>query len=127
MTTLLAVPSVAPGGLEAALMPHFGHCDVFTLVQVDGDQVGGVSILPSLPHAEGGCTAPVRYLADRGVRVMLAGGMGMRPLQAFQQEGIQVLFAGTEGTVGKAVQDFVQGSLPEFGANGLCRGGCGQH
>lgn len=127
MPTRVAVPSVNPGGLDAALMPHFGHCDVFTIVDMDGDAVKEVSVLPNMPHDHGGCVTPVRYLADNGVTVMLAGGMGMRPLQAFQQSGIQVLFAGTEGTVDQAVRHFAQGRLPAFGDNGLCKGECGHH
>lgn len=127
MSTLIAVPSVSPGGLEAALMPHFGHCDVFTLVEMDENGIKNVSTLPNMPHEHGGCLAPVQYLAGKGVAVMLAGGMGMRPLQAFQQNGIKVLFAGTDGTVGQAVKGFSEGKLAEFGDNGLCKGSCGGH
>lgn len=127
MSTLVAVPSVNPGGLDASLMPHFGHCDVFTLVEVDGGTVKNVSTLPNMPHEHGGCTAPVQYLANQGVKVLLAGGMGMRPLMAFNQVGINVLYAGPEGTVGQAVDAFASGALPAFGDNGLCKGGCGNH
>ncbi len=127
MSTRVAVPSANPGGLDAALMSHFGHCDVFTIVEMEGASVKEVSILPNMPHEQGGCTAPVRYLADNGVTVMLAGGMGMRPLQAFRQSGIQVLFAGADGTVDQAVHSYAEGRLPVFGDNGLCKGGCGHH
>lgn len=127
MSTLVAVPSVNPGGLEAALMPHFGHCDVFTLVEVDSDGIKNVTVAPNMPHEHGGCTAPVQYLAEKGVKVMLAGGMGMRPLQAFQQSGIEVLFTGVANTVDQAIQGYAEGKLPAFGDNGLCKGGCGHH
>ncbi len=127
MSTLIAVPSVNPGGLESALMPHFGHCDVFTIVEMDEGQVKNVSTLPNMPHEHGGCTAPVRYLADHGVKIMLAGGMGMRPLQAFLQSGVDVFFSGLAKTVDKAVRDYADGKLQPFGDNGLCKGGCGHH
>lgn len=32
----IAVPSVENGGLEGVRSGHFGHCDVFTLVDVEG-------------------------------------------------------------------------------------------
>ena len=32
MNALLAIPSMAPGGLDASVSAHFGHCDAFTLV-----------------------------------------------------------------------------------------------
>lgn len=127
MTTIVAVPSVNPGGLEAALMPHFGHCDVFTLIELEGDAVKKVSILPNQPHEHGDCTSPVRFLAEKGVSVMLAGGMGRRPFMAFQEQGIRVFFAGAESKVGDALQAFAQDQLPAFGDNGLCKGGCEHH
>ena len=95
---LLAVPSANPGGLEAGMGMHFGHCDLYTLVEVEGDAVKSVRTLPSIPHQQGGCLAPVQYLADNGVTKLLAGGMGMRPLMGFQQMGIEVLFAGNFAT-----------------------------
>ena len=100
---LLAVPSANPGGLEADMSMHFGHCDLYTLVDVDDKAVKAVRTLPGVPHEEGGCLAAVRYLADHGVTTLLAGGMGMRPLTGFQQAGIDVLFAGACATVGDAV------------------------
>lgn len=127
MKSLLAVPSVNPGGLEAELMPHFGHCDVFTLVSVENGEVKDIRVLPNMPHNHGDCTAPVRYLAEQGVTAMLAGGMGRRPLMAFQEQGIDVFFAGISGSVNAAVTDFAQGKLPVFGDNGLCKGNCGHH
>ena len=50
-------------------------------------------VIPSCAHEHGGCLAPVNYLADRGVTVLLAGGMGMRPLMGFLQEGVDVYYA----------------------------------
>ena len=33
---------------------------------------------------------PVDLLAKRGVKILIAGGMGMRPLMGFNQVGIDV-------------------------------------
>ena len=81
---LIAVPSDTTDGLEAAISEHFGHCAAFTLVAVADDTIGEVSILENLAHEEGGCMAPVTLLKERGVEVLLAGGMGGRPLSGFQ-------------------------------------------
>ena len=32
MNAMLAVPLMAPGGLDASVSAHFGHCDAFTLI-----------------------------------------------------------------------------------------------
>ena len=33
---ILGVPSQGQGGLESQRSGHFGHCDCFTLVEIDG-------------------------------------------------------------------------------------------
>lgn len=121
-TIFLAVPSARPGGLEAGMSMHFGHCDLYTLVDVEDNAVKAVRTLPGVPHEEGGCLAAVQYLAAQGVTALLAGGMGMRPLMGFQQAGISVLFAGACATVGDAVNACLQGKLPPFSTDFTCRG-----
>lgn len=126
MSTIIAVPSEAPGGLDAAIGAHFGHCELYTLVTLDDGQVSRVEVLPNVPHEQGGCLAPVSHLAQNRVRVLLAGGMGMRPLMGFQQMGIKVFHCGGARTVGEAVAAFRQGRLEEFGNRHTCggAGGC---
>lgn len=119
----LAIPSNHPGGLDAAMGMHFGHCDIYTIVEISDKEVTSVSTLENVPHAQGGCMAPVQHLASHGVRVLLAGGMGMRPLMGFQQVGIAVYFAGGHATVGQAVQAYRDGSLKPFGTENTCGGG----
>ena len=34
-TSTLAIPSALPGGLEAGMGMHFGHCDIYTIVQIE--------------------------------------------------------------------------------------------
>ena len=121
--TILAVPSVQPGGLDAGMGMHFGHCDLYTIVELEDGAVTGHSTLPSLAHQQGGCLAPVQYLAEHGVNALLAGGMGMRPLMGFNQMGIQVYFAGNYPTVGAAVQAFSEGTLAPFTMEHTCGGG----
>jgi predicted Fe-Mo cluster-binding NifX family protein len=84
---LVAIPSNYPGGLEAPLGAHFGHCDLYTLVKIAADKVTEVATLPNVPHHQGGCMAPVNHLAAHGVQVLIAGGMGKRPLMGFRQVG----------------------------------------
>ena len=120
---LVAIPSNAPGGLDAEMSAHFGHCDVYTLVTVQDGNAAEVRTLPNTGHAEGGCLVPVQMLADAGVNYLLAGGMGMRPLMAFRQAGIEVLFAGGQITVGGSLNSFLAGKLPGFGEDAVCHGG----
>ena len=107
----IAIPSVLPGGLEAQVGAHFGHCDCYTLVDVEDGAVVKSEVIPSCAHE------------DRGVTVLLAGGMGMRPLMGFLQEGVDVYYAAGIETVEKAVAAHIAGELPRFSPNHSCGGG----
>jgi predicted Fe-Mo cluster-binding NifX family protein len=120
---IVAIPSSHPGGLEASLGAHFGHCDLYTLVEIAQGKVQAVATLPNVPHEQGGCMAPVQYLAGQGVKVLVAGGMGMRPLMGFNQVGIDVLYGGGAETVGEAVNALLEGKLQRFTTEFTCGGG----
>ncbi|MGD9210425.1 MAG: NifB/NifX family molybdenum-iron cluster-binding protein [Desulfobacteraceae bacterium] len=122
-TNLIAIPSANPGGLDALLGAHFGHCDLYTLVSVEDGKINDVSVIPNIPHQQGGCMAPVQYLAGKGVKQLIAGGMGLRPLMGFNQVGIDVLHGGSSRTVGEAVQSAIDGKLAVFQQNHTCGGG----
>ena len=123
--TIIAIPSGQPGGMDAPLGAHFGHCDMYTLVSVKENKVEDVRVIPNVPHQQGGCMAPVQYLAQNGVKQLIAGGMGMRPLMGFQQVGIDVYYGGGANTVGEAVNALVDGKLPQFSMENTCGGGGG--
>ncbi len=123
MSTIIAVPSEFPGGLEAAVGAHFGHCELYTLVTLENGEIRSVNVIPNVPHEQGGCMAPVSHLAQNRVRVLLAGGMGMRPLMGFHQMEIEVYHCGQARTVSDAVQAFNSGQLPQFSQQHTCGGG----
>jgi len=127
---LIAIPSESPGGLDSTISEHFGHCGAFTIVDVEGGEIGGVEIVANGGHEQGGCMAPVQLLKQRGVEILLAGGMGQRPLAGFQQVGITVHFKGEAESVGDAVELFIKGGCPAFDEAQTCGGGgggCGGH
>ena len=123
MKTLIAVPSELPGGLDAGLGAHFGHCDLYTLVAVEDGAVQQVDVVPNVPHQQGGCMAPVQYLSQKGVKQLIAGGMGLRPLMGFNQVGIDVYYGGGFQKVGDAINAIIAGKLPQFSQENTCGGG----
>jgi len=135
MNILVAIPSAEPGGMDAAVDAHFGHCGIYTLVKVEDGAITGITTLPNVPHESGGCMAPVNHLADNKVQALIAGGMGFRPLQGFNQVGISVYHSGGAPTVKAAIQAFMHDSLPQFLLEHTCGGGadhgheghCGNH
>jgi predicted Fe-Mo cluster-binding NifX family protein len=125
MSTKIAIPSQTPGGLDAGLGAHFGHCDLYTVVTVENGTIEQVEVIPNVPHQQGGCMAPVQHLAGNGVNRLIAGGMGLRPLMGFNQMGIEVYYGGEARTVGEAVQAMLAGELPQFQQEHTCGGGGG--
>ena len=126
----IAVPSERPGGLEARVSAHFGHCEVYTLVDVENGLITHVESLANPPHEHGGCMGPVNLLAGHGVTTLVSGGMGMRPLAGFGQAGIQVFYGKDALDVDEAVHALVAGKLPAFSAELTCGGAdgeCGGH
>ena len=100
-----AVP-VSSGGLSA----HFGHCEHFALIDVDEEkkEILGKELVPSPGHQPG--LLPQR-LAEQGVSVVIASGMGSRAQNLFQQNRIQVIIGALEGDPEKAVRSYLNGIL----------------
>lgn len=125
MNGRIAVPSVGPGGLDGERSGHFGHCDVFTLVDVKQGEISGVSTIANGAHVEGGCLVPVNLLAQNKVNALIVGGIGMRPLMGFRQAGIDVYYDATRPRVRAVVNDLIAGKLPVIGEDQVCGGGGG--
>lgn len=119
----IAIPSNGQGGLDGTRAGHFGHCEVFTLVDVENDAITAVSILPNQEHVQGGCMVPVNLLAQNHVTALIVGGIGMRPLMGFKQVGIQVFHDDQRPDIGPVVKDLISGNLAEIRNDQVCGGG----
>lgn len=73
---------------EGVLCNHFGHCQQFAIVTVDGNQIVEKNLMTPPQHEPG--VLP-RWLQGLGVDVVLAGGMGGRAINLFNQNGIRVV------------------------------------
>lgn len=126
---LVAVPSDNPGGIEAHRSGHFGHADLFTLLEVEDNKVVGVSTHASVAHDSGGCMAPVRALSEAGVKKIIVGGMGATPLALCDEIGMTVYFAPKDeySLVSDVAAAFVEGKLPTMGHDQACGGGSNCH
>ena len=122
----IAVPSLDQGGLDGQRAGHFGHCDVFTLVDVENGKIKEVSVLPNQEHVQGGCMVPVNLLAANQVTALIVGGIGLRPLMGFRQVGIDVYHDAERPAIRPVVEDLISGKLPMIAENQVCGGGGGQ-
>ena len=123
----IAIPSNGRGGLDGQRSGHFGHCDVFTIVEVENGEIKEVSILPNQPHVQGGCMVPVNFLAENNVNALIVGGIGMRPLMGFRQVGINVFYDAERPEIKPVVEDLITGKLPEIREDQVCGGGGGHN
>ena len=121
----IAVPSMNPGGLDGMRAGHFGHCDVFTLVDVKEGRIENVSTINNMEHVQGGCMVPVNLLASHNVNALIVGGIGMRPLMGFKQVGIHVFHDSERPEIRPVVEDLIAGRLPEIRNDQVCGGGGG--
>ena len=122
----IAIPSLGNGGLEGQRAGHFGHCDVFTFVDVEKGKIKDVTTIPNREHVQGGCMVPVNLLAEHNVNALIVGGIGMRPLMGFRQVGIDVYYDANRPEIKPVVDDLIAGTLPEIGNDQVCGGGQGQ-
>jgi len=122
----IAVPSNGAGGLDGTRAGHFGHCDVFTFIDVEDGEIKKISILQNQEHVQGGCMVPVNLLASSNVKALVVGGIGMRPLMGFKQVGIDVYHDAERAEIRPVVEDLIAGKLQEIQSDQVCGGGGGQ-
>ncbi len=105
---------------------HFGHCQGFEIYTVvDGNVLDNV-FLENPGHRPGFLP---KFLAEKGVNVIVSGGMGSTAQQLFKENGIKVI-VGVQGSIDNVVQKFISGSLTS--TNSVCeshahKGSCGEH
>ena len=95
---------------EGKLAIHFGHCASFALVDVDpvGKTILQRQDVDAPPH-QPGLLPP--WLAERGVKRIIAGGMGQRAREQFTGHGIEVTVGAPVETPENLVAAFLGGSL----------------
>ena len=121
----IAIPSLNNGGLDGQRAGHFGHCDVFTLVDVEEGKIKDVSTIQNQEHVQGGCMVPVNLLSGHNVNALIVGGIGMRPLMGFKQVGIDVYHDAVRPEIRPVVEDLIAGKLPMISDDQVCGGGHG--
>ncbi len=100
---------------EGRLCMHFGHCEQFMLIDVDPatKQITGKTPVTPPPHEPG--LLP-KWLAEKGVARIIAGGMGQRAQQLFAERGIEVVTGAPSEEPEQLVKEFLAGTL-ETGTN----------
>ncbi len=119
----IAIPSAGKGGLDGQRSEHFGHCDAFTLVDVENGEINNVTIVSNQEHQEGGCMVPVNTLSNLKVNALIVSGIGLRPLIGFNEAGIDVYHDAICPEIKPVVESLIADNLPILSADQTCNGG----
>ena len=122
MNEVVAIPVTNIQQSCPEVSAHFGHCAGYILVYIHNNEITHTISLPAMPHDHGGCMTPVAILAQKGVTSLLAGGMGMRPLNGFKEAGITVYKINMPTTVDLAIHSFLTNTCLPFSADAVCKG-----
>ena len=99
---------------------HFGRCPEYTIVDIEDNKVKEKSSFINPGHSPG--LIP-QVMNEKGVKCMIAGGMGGRAIGFFQEYGIETII-GISGTVEETIDKLIKGSLK--GGESFCNPGAGK-
>ncbi len=104
MKEKIAIPVDSMGILDG----HFGHCKFFYLYDIlDNKIVSQEKVVPP-PHEPG--VLP-KWLAEKGASVIIAGGMGQRAIDIFNQNGVNVFVGAPQLSSIKLIEGYLNKSL----------------
>jgi predicted Fe-Mo cluster-binding NifX family protein len=101
----IAIPTA-----DGLLCAHFGHCQHFTILDIDAEKkdiIKSESFTPP-PHEPG---VYPRWLSQMGCDYIIAGGMGGRAIDIFQQNGIQVIIGAPNKKPEEIASAYLRGEL----------------
>lgn len=90
---------------------HFGHCEYFTVLTIDMNKKEIVNTETIASPSGCGCKSNIaQELADKGVKVLLAGNMGQGAVNVLNKANIQVI-RGCSGDIKETAQQWIEGSI----------------
>lgn len=99
----IAIPTA-----QGKLAMHFGHCETFTLIDVADQTITTTEEVQAPPHEPG--LLP-RWLGEKGVSHIIAGGMGQRAQQLFGNQNINVIIGAPAEEASELVSRYLAGNL----------------
>ena len=103
---------IAVACLGDQVAEHFGHCEGFAIYETIDDVIIAKGMTPNPGHKPGFLP---NFLADMGVELIIAGGMGGGAIEIFCARKIDVV-TGVQGDALSAAKAFSQGELKTSGS-----------
>jgi len=104
----------------AMVSAHFGRCPAFTILEIEDGKLLKKETLDNPGHQPG---AIPQFLHEKGVECIVAGGMGRRATEFFNDLGIKAI-VGVTGSIDEVTEKILNGTLK--GGESLCAPGSGR-
>ena len=116
---------IAVASMGTQVAQHFGHCENFWIYETQDGCITAEESIPNPGHKPGFLP---NFLGDRGVEVIIAGGMGGGAVEIFNERKIEVI-VGVSGASKDAAVQYLEGNLCSTGS--ICHehahaGECGE-
>lgn len=103
MNKIIAIP------LEnGVLCGHFGHCEQFAIVHIENSTIAEMQVVTPPEHVPG---LYPRWVAGFGVTDVIAGGMGQKAIDLFNQQEISAHTGAPTNTAEELVRAFINHEL----------------
>lgn len=93
---------------QGVLCAHFGHCQQFAIVDVQNSLITEIKELTPPEHVPGLYPS---WVAKFGVTDVIAGGMGQKAIDLFNQQKINVFIGAPVKSAKDLVNEFIQDKL----------------
>ncbi len=94
-----------------AVDDHFGHCEYFTVVSVDNNEIKEMETVSTSQTC--GCKSNIiDTLKNKGVSVMLAGNIGQGAINKINSANIKVI-RGCSGSIEETVKEYLKGNIKD--------------
>ena len=88
---------------------HFGHCNQFYIFDIENDKIVNEARLTPPPHEPG--LLP-KWLGEQAVTDIIAGGIGLRAIDLFKMNKINVYVGAPKNTPRDIIESHINGTLP---------------
>jgi predicted Fe-Mo cluster-binding NifX family protein len=103
---------IAVASENGMVTEHFGHCESFIIFEAENNQIIKSESIPNPGHKPGFLP---NFLNDKGVNVIISGGMGGGAIEIFNEKGIEVII-GASGLSKAAAELYLKGMLQSTGS-----------
>lgn len=108
--TKIAIPIISPEDISSKIHEHFGKCDYFAILEVDGDKIVSINYLQDTETKRSRIRG--KLIIDNKVEIVIANDVGPHITVDLLNNDIK-LFKWAKGTIQDALDDYNAGKLKE--------------